>query len=190
MAGRTTTDIKRALLELLGEKPLDAISMSEVAKRADVSRSTLYTYYSHVTEIYHDALRDFNEMVAPVVTQHACYKGIVPAGQKPLCALLREGTDYDSLTDDPRFVDALFDETDIIETHDFYRSLVESGYFPTVAKALGTFQISGCLKALRRFEVDDATWKEIKEAIDRFVCGGLTACITHKKSCCTPKKNG
>lgn len=43
--------IELALLELLGSKKIDEISISELAETADVNRKTFYNHFSSVTEV-------------------------------------------------------------------------------------------------------------------------------------------
>lgn len=49
--GLPTTYFAEALVELLGSKPLSAISVSELAQRAGVSRVTFYRNYGCVEEV-------------------------------------------------------------------------------------------------------------------------------------------
>lgn len=48
---KTVIAIKIAFLELLQEKDLDDITISELAEKADVNRKTIYNYYESVEEI-------------------------------------------------------------------------------------------------------------------------------------------
>lgn len=50
--------IVEALLQLIYEKPLSAVSISELAKRAGVSRMTFYRNYASKEDIFKDALTD------------------------------------------------------------------------------------------------------------------------------------
>ena len=48
---KTRQAIELALLELLGTKKIDEISISELAQAADVNRKTFYNHYSSVEEV-------------------------------------------------------------------------------------------------------------------------------------------
>src|SRR6516165_9120812 len=48
---RTRANLQRALLELVAEQDLSAISVADVVDRADVSRSTFYDHYRDVHEL-------------------------------------------------------------------------------------------------------------------------------------------
>lgn len=177
---RTTSSIKRALLNLLNRKSLDAVTMSELAREAQVSRSTLYQHYGNVHEVYADVVSDFDERVAPVMSQLECYEGIEPEGTLPFCTLLRTSDMYERAIEDPRFLDTLIGEGAILQKHSLYQSLVASGYTPAVASVLSVFQVNGCFRAARMPGLDEATWREAREAIDVFICGGLDACRRKK----------
>lgn len=177
---RTRRDIKRALLDLLDKKPLDAITMSELARKAQVSRSTLYQHYGNVHDVFTGVVGDFDAQTAPVLTQLECYEGVEPEGTLPFCTLLRLPDAYQRAVNDPRFLETLIGEGALLREHTFFQTLVSAGYSPTVAMALSVFQINGCFNAVKKFGDDDATWNEIRDAIDTFICGGLHACQQKK----------
>ena len=51
--------IELALLELLGSKKIDEISISELAETADVNRKTFYNHFSSVTEVLDSVEENF-----------------------------------------------------------------------------------------------------------------------------------
>lgn len=48
---RTKTQLRRALTELLREKSLDALSVTELTQRADVNRGTFYCHYKDIYDM-------------------------------------------------------------------------------------------------------------------------------------------
>ena len=52
---RTQSSIRKAYLELLEEKPLSKITVSELAERAGINRKTFYAYYEDMDAL-HEAL--------------------------------------------------------------------------------------------------------------------------------------
>ena len=48
MAQRTKLAIRRAFIELLNERPLDKISIKDIAERSTVNRNTFYYYYADI----------------------------------------------------------------------------------------------------------------------------------------------
>ena len=50
--------LKDALMELLENKPLAAVSVTELCKAADVNRSTFYSYYSGIRDLLEETEND------------------------------------------------------------------------------------------------------------------------------------
>ena len=48
MAVRTKQAIRQAFIELLNERPLDKISVKDIAERSTVNRNTVYYYYADI----------------------------------------------------------------------------------------------------------------------------------------------
>ena len=48
MAVRTKQAIRQAFIELLNERPLDKISVKDIAERSTVIRNTFYYYYADI----------------------------------------------------------------------------------------------------------------------------------------------
>lgn len=179
---RTEREVKLALLALLEKKSLDSISMTELAKKAEVSRSTLYQHYANVAEVYSDVVNDLHNNMSSVMTQAACYSSSVhDDGKTPFCELLRTNNDHEAAIGDPRFIDTFLNDTSLLERHDFFKALVAGGYRPEVAQAVATFQVNGCFKAVRSYGADEELWNEVRDAIDTFICGGIDACLEKKR---------
>ena len=177
---RTRRDIKAALLVLLEKQSLDMISMSEIAREAHVSRSTLYQHYNNAREIYEEIVGEFKAKVAPEMTQMACFEGIEEEGTKPFCEHCRSSVEYRALIDSPCFMDTYLAE--LRGNHDFLDVLMKAGYTEEMALALAVFQVNGCFKAVKRYGADETKWREVREAIDAFVCGGLAECVARKQA--------
>lgn len=175
---RTKRDIKRALIELLESKSLDSITMSELARKAQVSRSTLYQHYGNVHDVYADTIEDFRSEVSPIMNAAACFDGIEPVGMKSFCDLVRDER-HDAVTNTRDFLNT-FINNEMFGNPVFHQELVSAGYTPQIARALAYFQMNGCFNAAKRYGCDDETWHEVREAIDTFICGGLAACKERK----------
>ncbi|UGQ12584.1 TetR family transcriptional regulator C-terminal domain-containing protein [Yinghuangia sp. ASG 101] len=62
---RTRAALRAALLDLIAERPLSRIAVSDVTKLADVNRSTFYEHYDGVHELAADACTSaFDELIA------------------------------------------------------------------------------------------------------------------------------
>jgi len=172
---RTKRDIKRALLELLASKPLDSITMSELAREAQVSRSTLYQHYNNTYDAYEDIVRGFHDDVSPIMSEAACFDGIEPPGTRPFCDLIRD-EEHRAIVGMPGFLDTYMQHMDTAGNNEFISALASAGYRHEICEALSVFQMNGCFNAAKKYGHDEALWREVREAIDTFICGGLSAC--------------
>ena len=55
----TKTLLKDALIELLTDKPLQKVSITEICTRAEINRTTFYKYYASENDLYADIENDF-----------------------------------------------------------------------------------------------------------------------------------
>ena len=53
--------LKEALVELMKEKPVYAISVKKICENADVNRSTYYHHYQSAQELYDDIINDIKQ---------------------------------------------------------------------------------------------------------------------------------
>lgn len=71
---RTKNAVQSALLELLAEKPLSDITVTELAQTADINRKTFYNYYSDVSmvleEIENQIVDDFRTALKDIQLMH------------------------------------------------------------------------------------------------------------------------
>ena len=56
MAQQTKNAIRRAFIQLLNERPLDKISIKDIAETGAVNRNTFYYYYADILVIRREAL--------------------------------------------------------------------------------------------------------------------------------------
>lgn len=62
---RTRACLRQALIELLGEKELRAITVSELTQRADVNRGTFYAHYQDIFDMLEQTVGElFRDLVA------------------------------------------------------------------------------------------------------------------------------
>ena len=54
--------IRESLYELMKEKPLNKISVTEICQKADVNRSTFYAYYTDIYDLHQKIIKEFFEM--------------------------------------------------------------------------------------------------------------------------------
>lgn len=68
---KTRAALAEALIELLEQKPLSSISVSELTRRADVNRTTFYAHYQDVFDMFNQLKREFCDICGELVDAHA-----------------------------------------------------------------------------------------------------------------------
>lgn len=63
MAQRTKLAIRQAFIELLNERPLDKISVKDIAERSTVNRNTFYYYYADIYALVEEIFRTETEQI-------------------------------------------------------------------------------------------------------------------------------
>lgn len=173
---RTRAALKDALVDSLKKKRLADISVSELCLAATVSRSTFYSNYQNVSNVFKALVEDFAKETRSVNAQIHCRKCKEEVdGKLPYCIAVRTTVRYrDVVREDcflPLYLDALeFDST----RSQILNPFLELGLSPEVASNVMRFQMAGCHAAALR-EPDDAIWLETQEGIDTFIAGGLNA---------------
>lgn len=72
---RTKRAIYRAMSELMAEKRLDQITVTDVANKADINRKTFYTYYSSPDDVIDEAIHDSLKAFAADIEHYDFQKG-------------------------------------------------------------------------------------------------------------------
>jgi len=67
---RTRDTLGDALVELMHEKPFDDITVQDVLDRAGVGRSTFYTHYRDMDDLFLSDVEDFFELFSTALTRH------------------------------------------------------------------------------------------------------------------------
>ena len=178
---RTDEAVKQALLKLLGEKSLSDVTVSELAREAHVSRSTFYEHFGNPGDVYDALIGDAMGEIAPLMSQVACSDGFRHAG-KPFCVLVRDAGEMAPAVRDARFLESYLAQNATAGEHDLFALLTEAGYSDVEARAVCRFQMSGCATAARMTSAAEEEWERIRAVIDRFILGGIAACLAAKKA--------
>ncbi len=59
--------IRESLYELMKEKPINKITVTEICEKADVNRSTFYAYYTDIYDLHQKIIKDFFRMQKTVI---------------------------------------------------------------------------------------------------------------------------
>ncbi len=124
---RTRTHLKEALLQMVAERPVAKISVTELSERAEVNRKTFYLHYSGIgdmlLEIADDIVRTLaakftGELEADVYTLYQ----FLDTDEEGLKRLLTE-TDYVAFQE--RLYDGVF-------THGAFEKITEESRYPDI----------------------------------------------------------
>ena len=177
---RTEGAVKEALLSLLAEKPLADITVSELAGKANVSRSTFYEHFGNPADVYDAVVRDYASDTLPLMSQITCSDSFKPKG-RPFCSLVRDAGAYGPVVKEGRFLDTFLTKREGMDQHDLFGLLTNAGYTEAQAEAVCSFQMSGCFAAARSSTASDEEWAQIRAVIDRFILGGIAACLAARE---------
>lgn len=67
---KTKTEIKNAYFHLIENKSANKITVTEIAKLANIERKTFYLHYSCIEDIYSDIEQDFRETISTSLTKY------------------------------------------------------------------------------------------------------------------------
>lgn len=70
--------ICNALGELMEEKPLDKITVTDVIKRADINRSTFYAHYDNIPDVINQQTRAAYQTIQDAVSQRSVSPDTIP----------------------------------------------------------------------------------------------------------------
>ncbi len=174
---RTDNAIKSAFLELLEEKPLNSISMAELAKRSGISRSTLYAHFGNVSDVFNSLVTDFRRDIIGLRALLRCEECGKPGSKKPFCLALRAAGPYQPLVMAPEFMptflELVLEKSAGFDGFDALGPYRLPGLTEAQAKTLFTFQMNGCYAAAMLGK--EVVWSDHQKAIDQFIRGGLAA---------------
>jgi len=175
---RTEEAIVDGLLQLLTEKPLERISVSEVARTAQVSRSTFYAHFSGIDEVFSRTVLEFTKRTRRLDVQLRCSSCNEPGPGIPFCMQVRESRSFRALVEEPRFLSTYLEIVRADGTNPIATELEKENADPAIIDALIRFQMSGGYSVAINTH-SDVNWHKIQSALDAFIRGGLNALRTH-----------
>lgn len=90
-AQRSIRLLKEAFMELLAEKPYESITVSDVARKADLNRGTLYAHFDNVDDLMRSVMADTTDTIS-VFLSKAVESGFL---EDPLPVLTQVGAYLD-----------------------------------------------------------------------------------------------
>lgn len=164
-----------ALAELLQRKPLDAITMTELAAQAGVSRSTLYAHFGNVMDAYRATVAAFYEQTQDLSEHFSCTTCRDGHAVHPFCEQLRSAGPYRGVVHDSCFLPTALAAQEGAGPNATCEQLEAAGVPADIAEAIFRFQMSGCYAVATSEFGRRADWPRFQEALDRFIRGGMEA---------------
>ena len=172
---KTRRTIREALLKLLGRKDYIDVSVTDICRKAGISRGTFYTYYSNTHQIIDELFAEALDNVGNVPLQHIYNLDTCRSCEGALCRFLRYNKKYQ-----PLFLsDALYSQAVqlIVDSlsEDFLKNMqTQSDLSEDLLLALLYYQISGCMAITKKHIADsEEDWIRIQNEIDAFLCEGF-----------------
>lgn len=173
--------IQKALGELLSTKPLSEVSVSELARKANVSRATFYAHYDNVGDVFDQLVELALSDVRTFDKRFLCDSDVCKEpGGIPYCERIRSSGDqqWGDIARDARFFPSMMSllSDTVSPAFDAANLNVSRG----VAEALRLFQMSGCHAVATSEIARRDYWPIVREVLDIFIEGGLEAVRTRR----------
>ena len=175
---RTEREIIDSFLKELETVSFVNITVSSVAQRAGISRSTFYAHFPNMREVFNRALEEFVSNIRELDVQlkcAACGNDSPDIEAKlPFCIALRSAGRYGALVRSPEFLPAYLDLVDAYSGNIVVKGFIDSGVPPEIARSVMRFQLSGCY-SVALGTPPDANWHKSQCALDTYIRGGIAA---------------
>lgn len=166
--------LTEALLEILEDHSVEDTTVVDLCSKANVSRSTFYTYFSSVDDVYRELVRELFSETSMMRPQLRCAECSESQTKHPLCVLIRGGGRYTNLTNDNRFLRTLIDVGMAEFRDESIGIFTEACEDDEEAFALYCYQMMGCVGAALMVP-DSFDWERMRNRIDAFIRGGLNS---------------
>lgn len=174
---KTERTIKDALLDIMKHKELTDISVSEVARAANISRSTFYAHFSNLEQVFSALVDDQVDSVRSIKAQLHCDSCTEEDATQPFCARIRKAGRYEPVVRDKSYLPRFLEAENSYREGDEFEQLIMDGIPSAAVQALKVFQLNGCYNAALSVH-SDREWAEIRPIIDEFIRGGINAVRT------------
>lgn len=173
--------IQNALGELISTKTLTDISVSELARKANVSRATFYAHYDNVSDVFDQLVMRTLSNVRTFEDRFRCDSGSCTASESvPYCERIRSRDEnpWGDIARDARFFPSMM--AILRETEPPSFDAASLNVSKGVAEALRLFQMSGCHTVATSDIAERDYWPIVREILDIFIEGGLNAVRTRR----------
>lgn len=156
--------LKEALIELLKEKPLSKISITELCKKADINRNTFYCHYNYPEEILIEMQEEIFHQFQKLFNENKNESSLI----LNICRILKESPRLYYITfnsSDGRFLEQLISLSHDKNIYD-WKKITEFKDSRT-AEMFYRFMLSGATSIIRTW--CDNGFKETPEEISQFI---------------------
>lgn len=164
--------IRESLYELMKEKPLNKISVTEICHKADVNRSTFYAYYTDIYDLHQKIINEFFSLQKNVI--------------KHIKEAIKTKPALNSFTYDDFYKIVFYYLKTVEENTELYRFIFNQNADNTVHASFGKVTYLTIKDVLNPL-IEESRAEELKKAFT-FVAGGTTAMIMKwvENNCDTP----
>ena len=165
--------IKDAFLTLINQKSFYKITISEICRTADITRSTFYLHFSAITDLLNEVIDDALQLScsAKVVEQEYLKNG---ESLLPVCQRVGDAPKYRHLLMDPDLNEYIVGRIKAHEHQYVVPEIIKRTNLPTdVAESLFTYMIYGSFAVNRMHHFSkDADWQRDMAILNHFTDAG------------------
>lgn len=164
--------IRESLYVLMGEKPLNKITVTEICEKADVNRSTFYAYYTDIYDLHQQIIEEFFSLQKNVI--------------KHIKASIMTKTAMENFTYNDFYEIIYYYLNTVEENTDLYKFIFSQNANNSIHASFGKATYHTITDVLNPL-IEESRVEELKKAFT-FVAGGTTALIMSwvEKDCDTP----
>ncbi len=167
---RTDHAVKSAFLSILGKKRLVDMTISEVAREAGVSRSTFYSRYGNLSNLYISVTKDMlKEAMSKIEGQIIANDPQYPAHETAMqfCDLVRESEYYAPVIKEERFLPTLLEDS--TNARNLINELMDKGLDFQQAYTIAIFQMAGVFAVSAMIGCSDRDWPKSRLIVSNLV---------------------
>ena len=171
--------IKESFLQIKAVKDYNTITITDICRKAEISRSTFYLHYGNVSEVLDELIDDLMANVSGLM-EHLLHEPQKEGSAQctwPMCQFLRMNQKYHCIFFDDALSSRIINRIIAFHLEDFIHHMENrSDLSREEIEALAYFQMNGCFAVSKRFaKTKDSLWCPMQNVIDTFIDGGLKA---------------
>ncbi|WP_345368346.1 TetR/AcrR family transcriptional regulator [Lactiplantibacillus plajomi] len=168
--------IKEAFLTLVNQDPFVKITISEICRTADITRSTFYLHFSSITDLLNEVIDDALHLScsSKVIEREYLKKN---ESLLPVCQRVGDSPKYRHLLMDPDLSEYIVGRIKAHEHQYVVPEIIRKTNLPKdVAESLFTYMIYGSFAVNRLHHFSkDADWQRDMEILNQFTDAGYNS---------------